>query len=182
VGFVAAGFAKDNDLIADYFAQARFATKVQLEELLQTIPSERREALEKGLETWKGMSDGQREQALAGFNRFFELTPEQKEKALNLVSDEERSQMEQTLSTYQHLTPEQRKLCISSFEKFARMSVVERKQFLENAERWRDMTPEDRQKWRDLVSVAPIMPLEIPFRSQSSGGSPMRSVTAAPTN
>ena len=172
---------KDNDLIADYFAQTRFATPAQLAELLQTIPPERRAALEKGLETWKGLSDGQREQALAGFNKFFELTPEQKERALDLVSDEERNQMEQTLAAYQLLTPEQRKRCINSFEKFAQMSVVQRKQFLENAERWREMTPEERQKWRELVSVAPIMPLAMPL-PQSSGGSPLRSVIAAPTN
>jgi len=173
---------KDNDLIADYFAQTRFATKAQLDELMSTIPPERRAALEKGLDAWKGMSDAQRDQALAGFNKFFELTPEQKEAALNQVSDEERSQMEQTLAAYQLLTPEQRKQCISSFEKFAQMSVVERKQFLENAERWREMTPEERQKWRELVSVAPIMPLTAPLTPQSSGGASLRSVIAAPTN
>jgi len=173
---------KDNDLIADYFAQTRFATPGQVAELLQTIPLERRAALEKGLESWKGMSDEQRQTALAGFNRFFELTPEQKEQALGLVPDEERSQMEQTLAAYQTLTQAQRQQCISSFEKFARMSVVERKQFLENAERWREMTAEDRQKWRELVTVAPIMPQVTPLPPQSSGGSLLRSVTAAPTN
>jgi len=174
---------KDNDLIADYFAQSRFATKEQRAALMQTIPPERRDALEKGLEAWKSMSDGQREQALAGFNRFFELTPEQKEKALNLVSDEERAQMEQTLASYQHLTPEQRALCIRSFESFAGMSVAERQQFLKNAELWKQMTPEERQKWRELVTVAPIMPLGIPFQPpQSSGGAVSPRVTAAPTN
>jgi hypothetical protein len=174
---------KDNDLIANYFAQARVGTPEQLANLLQQIPLERRKELEKGLEAWKGMSDDQRQRALAGFNQFFELTPEQKEKALDLVADEERSQMEQTLASYAKLTPEQRALCISSFEKFARMSVAERQQFLKNAERWREMLPEERQKWRELVTVAPIMPLGIPVRSpQSSGGAASRGVTAAPTN
>jgi hypothetical protein len=173
---------KDNDLIANYFAQARFATPEQREELLRTIPVEDRAKLEKGLETWKGMSDDQRQKALASFNQFFDLTPAQKEKALDLMSDEERGQMEQTLASYEHLTPEQRKLCTSSFEKFARMGVAERQQFLKNAERWRDMTPEERQKWRELVSVAPIMPQAFPSRPQSSGGSWLRGVTAAPTN
>ena len=173
---------KDNDLIASYFAQAPFATEAQREEWILQIPPERRTELEKGLETWKGMSEDQRQKALAGFNRFFELTPEQKEKALGLMSDEERSQMEQTLASYEHLTSEQRKLCTSSFEKFVRMSVAERQQFLKNAETWRQMTPDDRQKWRDLVSVAPIMPQVFPTRPQSSGGSGLRGVTTAPTN
>jgi hypothetical protein len=174
---------KDNDLIANYFAQARVGTPEQLADLTRLIPPERRKELEEGLEAWKGMSDDQRQRALAGFNRFFELTPEQKEKALGLVADEERSQMEQTLASYASLTPEQRARCISSFEKFALMSVAERQQFLKNAERWREMPPEERQKWRELVNVAPIMPQGIPVRSpQSSGGATSRGVTAAPTN
>jgi hypothetical protein len=174
---------KDNDMIASYFAQARSATPSQLAELMKLIPPERRKELEVGLESWKGMSDDQRQKTLAGFNRFFELTPQQKEKALDVVSDEERNQMEQTLASYANLTPEQRARCISSFEKFARLSVAERQQFLKIAERWREMTPEERQKWRELVNVAPIMPQATPFRlPQSSGGTSSPGITAAPTN
>lgn len=174
---------KDNDLIANYFAQAPFSTPAQREEMLQQISPERRNELKKGLDKWEGMTEDQRQKALASFNMFFELTSEQKEKALNVVSDEERSQMEQTLAAYQHLTPEQRARCISSFEKFAQMSVVERKLFLENAERWRDMTPEERQKWRELVTVAPLIPPGIlPRAPQSSGGATSPNIIAAPTN
>jgi hypothetical protein len=173
---------RNDDLIASYFAQAQSATPQALTDLLKLIPPEERDKLQKGLDRWGAMSEDARQSALAGFNKFFELTPEEKERALDLVSDEERSQMEQTLSAYQHLTPEQRALCISSFEKFAQMSVAERKQFLENAERWREMTPEERQKWRELVVVAPMLPPGILSRPQSSGGSPLRNVVAAPTN
>jgi hypothetical protein len=173
---------KDNDLIANYFTQARSATAAQQAELMRQIPPERRDELQKGLQTWNGMSDEARQRALAGFNRFFELTPAQKEKTLNLVSDEERNQMEQTLASYATLTPAQRAQCISSFEKFAKMSITERQQFLKNAERWQEMTPAERQKWRELVNVAPIMPQGLLPRPQSSGGSWLRSVTAAPKN
>jgi hypothetical protein len=173
---------RNDDLISSYFAQTWRDSPQALTELMQLIPPEEREKLQKGLDRWSAMSTDARQNALAGFNRFFELTPEEKEKALDMVSDEERSQMEQTLGAYQHLTPEQRKRCIGSFEKFARMSVPEREQFLKNAERWREMTPEDRQKWRELVNVAPLIPPGAFPRPQSSGGSPMRNVTAAPTN
>ena len=149
---------------------------------MKLIPPDEREKLQKGLDRWGAMSEDARQSALAGFNKFFELTPEDKVRALTTVSDEERTQMEQTLASYAHLTPAQRALCISSFEKFARMSVLEREQFLKNAERWREMTPEERQKWRELVTVAPIIPLGIPVGPPSSGGAPMRSVIAAPTN
>jgi hypothetical protein len=173
---------RNDDLIASYFAQARSATPQQLADLMRIIPPAEREKLQKGLDGWGAMSESARQSALAGFNKFFELTPQEKEKALNLISEEERVQMEQTLTAYEHLTPEQRKQCISSFEKFAQMSIAERQQFLKNAERWRDMTPEERAKWRQLVSVAPIIPAAILPNPPSSGGGSLRSTVASPTN
>ena len=151
---------KDNDLIASYSAQARTATPAQREEILRqiSVSPERLDDLKREFNRWVAMSDADRQKAVAGFNKFFELTPTQKEKTLDSLSDDERQQMEQTLSSYQNLTPKQRAQCISSFEKFAKMGAGERQQFLKNAERWRDMTPEERQKWRQLVIVAPIMP------------------------
>jgi Protein of unknown function (DUF3106) len=168
---------RDKDLIASYFAQARSSTPEQLTAIMRLIPPERRAELEKGIDSWQAMSEDDRQKALAGFNKFFELTPEQKEKTLDTVSDDERTQMEQTLAAYAHLTPAQRAQCINSFEKFAQMSVVERQQFLKNAERWKEMTPEERERWRQLVITAPIMPPTPPARS--AGQSWLRSVPVA---
>jgi hypothetical protein len=145
---------KDNDFIASVQA----GTPEQRSELLSQIPSDRRDELKMGFDRWQKMSDADRRTALASFNKFFELTPDQKEEMLDTLSDDEREQMKKTLSSYANLSPAQREQCISAFEKFARMSVAQRQQFLKNAEHWREMTPEERQKWRDLVSVAPIMP------------------------
>lgn len=138
------------DLVANYFAQLQTTS----DDMSETSPPE-------GLERWKQMSADQRRQALAGFNRFFVLPPEEKDKSLDAVSEvseTERQQMKQTLADYGKLTPMQRKQCISSFEKFANMSLAERNQFLKNVERWKEMTAEEREKWRQLVTVAPIMP------------------------
>jgi hypothetical protein len=153
---------RGKDLIASYFAQTRSDTPEQLAAIMRLIPPARRQELEKGLDRWQAMSEEDRQKALAGFNKFFELTPEQQEKTLDTVSDEERRQMEQTLAAYGNLTPAQRAQCINSFEKFAQMNVVERQEFLKNAERWSEMTPEEREKWRQLVTVAPIMPTANP--------------------
>jgi len=163
---------RDKDIIASYFAQLRSTTPEQVASILKLIPPERRKVLEEGLDRWQAMSEDDRQKALAGFNKFFELTPEQKEKMLDTVSDEERTQMEQTLAAYAHLTPEQRAQCISSFEKFAQMSIAERQQFLNNAERWKEMTPEERERWRQLVTVAPIMPPVPPRRYPGQSGLP----------
>lgn len=149
---------KNNDLVANYLAQITSATPEETNAILSLIPLEQRVKLQAGLDRWNRMSDGERQRALAGFKQFFELTPEEKEKTLNTIPDAERQQMEETLAAYGKLTPSQRAQCMNSFEKFATMSVVERQQFLKNAKRWQEMTPEERQKWRDLVHVAPIMP------------------------
>jgi len=149
---------KDDDTIASYFAQIGTDTPQQRAAILGGIPVDHREKLEQGFDRWKQMSEEQRRKTLAGFNKFFEMTPEEKEKTLDTLPDEERQQMERTLSSYANLTPPQRAQCIQSFEKFASMSIAERQQFLKNAERWREMTPDERQKWRELVTVAPIMP------------------------
>jgi hypothetical protein len=174
---------KDNDLIANYFAQARFATPEQRQDFLNRMSPEGRDELEKDLDRWQKMSDADRQKALASFNTFFQLTPEQKENMSNILSEDERRDMEQALSTYGNLTPQQRAQCIRSFEKFARMSPAERQQFLKNADRWREMTPEERQKWRELVSVAPIMPqINPPRRPPSTNHSLLRDPSAVAAN
>jgi hypothetical protein len=149
---------KNDDMVASYFSQITSASPDQRENILAPVPAERRNELEKGLERWQAMSGDQRQKALAGFNQLFELTAEEKQKALDTLPDEERGEMERTLNSYAGLTLQQRAQCISAFKEFAGMSIAERQQFLKNAERWREMTPEERQKWRELVNVAPILP------------------------
>lgn len=173
---------KNNDMIASYFSQIRAASPKERAAILGEIPPEQRAELEKGLDQWKKMSEDQRQKALVGFNQFFELTPEQKQQALDTLPDEERQAMEQTLAAYSKLTGAQRAQCIQSFEKFASMSVVERQQFLKNAERWREMTPEERQKWRELVSVAPLMPQPVPSSPPNPGRSEVQTPAAFATN
>jgi len=169
---------KNDDMIKNYFAQASSATPEERKAIVAMIPAARRNELEQGLERWQAMTEDQRRMALSGFNQFFALTAEEKEKTLNGISDEERQQMEQTLAAYGKLTVTQRAQCIRSFEKFASMSIAERQQFLKNAQRWQEMTPEERQKWRDLVSVAPIMPPVMPARP--SGPQSLSPVGTAP--
>jgi hypothetical protein len=174
---------KNDDFIASYFAQVASATPQEREAALRTIPADRRQELEKGLDRWQGMSEDRRQRALVGFNQFFQLTPEEKEKTLDTLPDDERREMERTLASYSNLTLAQRAQCLNSFEEFASMSIAERQQFLKNAERWREMTPEERQKWRDLVSVAPIMPPPMKPEAQSvPGRSPLPVPPAVATN
>jgi len=92
------------------------------------------------------------------FEQFFELPSREKEKTLGALSDTERREMEVTLKAFEKLPPEQRHICVNSFRKFSNMTAEERAQFLKNAERWKEMPPEDRRAWRTLITKLPPLP------------------------
>ena len=148
----------NNEMTARYFTQLETATEEQKQKLLGQMSPERRAKLEAGLERWRGFSAEQRAKTLENFNGYFELTPQEKQKALSSLSPAEQQQMEKTLEAYASLPPEQRAQCLRSFEKFAGMNLSDRQAFLKNAERWKLMTPSERESWRTLVRFAPMTP------------------------
>jgi hypothetical protein len=107
---------------------------------------------------WNTLSEDQRQKITAQFNQFLELTPLEKKKTLNTLSDAERRQMEKTLETFGKLPPAQRIMCIHAFTEFAGLSAQEKQDFLKNAQRWSQMSPKERQTWRDLVRHVPAWP------------------------
>ncbi len=110
------------------------------------------------LARWSAMTEDQREKIAASVKQFFELTPDEKQAALGTLSDAERQQMEKTLRAFDQLPPNQREECTRAFAKFAGLSAAEKQEFLKNAERWSQMSPADRQAWRDLVVNVPEWP------------------------
>jgi hypothetical protein len=148
----------NSETTARYFAQLQTATADQRRRILSQISPERRAKLEAGLDTWRVIPPAQRQKILKSFNDFFELNAEEQARALGKLSDAEKQQMEKTLQAYGKLTPRQRAECIQSFQKFASMGLAERQTFLKNAERWKLMSAEEREQWRNLVEFAPIQP------------------------
>jgi hypothetical protein len=110
------------------------------------------------LARWTAMTEMQQKRIAASVDQFFALTPDEKEAALNTLSDAERRQMDKTLQSFDKLPPDQRDECIHAFAKFAGMSASEKQEFLRNAERWSQLSPADRQAWRDLVVNVPEWP------------------------
>ncbi len=110
------------------------------------------------LARWNTLSEDQRQKIAAQCNQFFELTPVEKRKTLNTLSDAEQQQMEKTLETFGKLPTVQRLKCIRAFTEFAGMSAQEKQDFLKNAQRWSQMSPKERQTWRDLVTHVPEWP------------------------
>ena len=148
----------ENDLTASYFAQFQASTPKQRTNLLAGISPERRAELEAGMARWQALSEAERRRTCERFEQFFELTPRQQEKALEKFPEAERQQMEVTLRIFESLPKDRREHCVRAFAKFASLSVEEREQFLKSAERWRLMSTEERNAWRDLVTKVPDWP------------------------
>ena len=138
-----------------YFADIEGLSELQRQQLLDSISPAQRKLLEKGIEQWDSMPEAQRQKTLHRFKTFFELTAVEKEKALRTLSEPERREIEKTLQSFGKLRPEQRAQCIRSFAKFASLSLDERQQFLKNAEHWKQLSPSERQAWRQLVTRLP---------------------------
>lgn len=139
----------ENEQALRYFAHVEVSNYVTLQRI---VPPESE------LARWTAMTERQRKQIAASVDQFFTLTPDEKEAALNTLSDAERQQMEKALQTFDELPPGQRDECIHAFARFAGMSASEKQEFLKNAERWSQMSPADRQAWRDLVVNVPEWP------------------------
>ncbi len=147
-----------NEEARRYLTQPELTTPGVREKLLAAVSSERRALLQAGIARLQALPEAERNQTLERFNRFFDLTAGEKEKALRTLSDAERRQMEKTLEQFSQLTREQRSVCLRSFAQFANLSLVERQLFLQNADHWAQMSPSERQTWRELVSKVPDWP------------------------
>ena len=171
-----------NQATIAYLADTEGRTAEQRRQMLQTIPPARRAMLEQGMGKWGSMAEDQRQKMLSRFKEFFELTAPEKQRALNTLSGPERRQIEKTLQTFGSLPSEQRTQCIRSFEKFAGLSLAERQQFLKSAERWKLMSPSERQAWRELVHNLPPPPLPLELPPMPPSSRPARSTPAVATN
>lgn len=140
----------ENERILHYFARVDASNNPA--ENFSREPSETERA------HWNALSEVERRQVTVGFNKFFELTADEKQKTLNTLSETERHQMQKTLQTFDNLPPWQRAECVNAFTKFASMTAPEKTEFLKNAERWSAMSPTERQAWRDLVVNVPQWP------------------------
>ncbi len=156
----------ENEATLQFFTELNNTTsEAQQRKMLENMPADRRQRLEAAITKWNSMPETERRKIVLRFNQFFDLNDRERQKTLNTLSEPERRQMEKTLAHFEQLNARQRAECIRSFEKFAGLSLEERQQFLKNAERWKLMSPEERDSWRHLVSklaLQPLMPVRIP--------------------
>jgi hypothetical protein len=152
-----------NEATIHYFTEIEGRTDEQRRKILEGMSAARRKRLEEGIEQWSRMPEDRRRTMISRFNQFFDLASGDKEKALRTISGPERRQIEKTLQTFGNLPPDQRAKCVRAIEKYVQLSLEDRQQFWKNAERWKLLTPTQRQAWRELVDkLPPPMPLDLP--------------------
>jgi len=153
----------ENEATIRYFTEIQDLSNERKQRVLETLTPAQRRKLEEGIDKWNKLGDAERQQLAVDFNQFFNLTEPERERALRTLSVPERRQIEKALQTFGRLPAAERARCLSSFEKFANLSLFQRQQFLQNAARWRLMTPVERQAWRELVTkVSPPLPPDLP--------------------
>jgi hypothetical protein len=164
----------ENKTAIYYFLRLENSTPSQREELLNRMPA----ATRKQIDEWHALPAERRQRMHDQFQRFFDLTAVEKEKTLDALSDAQRVQIEKSLQTFSMLPADQRQMCIDAFGRFANMSAEERNQFFKNAERWRAMTPRERETWISLVTLLPVPqgppmpgaePVKLPIGSSPKG-------------
>lgn len=167
----------DNEAAIRYFTEAA-ASVPDPRRAAAEIASTRQQKLEASLARWRALPEADRNQIERRFHTFFELSTDEKRQALGSLSVSERQQIEKTLNSFSSLPPPQRLQCIRAFEKFASLPVEERQQFLKNAERWKLMSPDERKKWRDLVTRLATQPPLPPGARPSLTMPPIPSATS----
>ena len=145
----------DNEMTLHYFVRLESSSPAQREQILKGFPQSYRRSLEEQMEKWRALPAGRRQKMYEQFNQFFDLPAKEKERTLDALPDDERQKMEQSLRTFEKLPPAQRQMCLESFRKFADLTKEERTQFLKNVERWQEMSPRERETWRNLVTLLP---------------------------
>ena len=121
-------------------------------------PGQRDLEADQQLSRWQALPMAQREETCRQFELFFNLSPRQRERILGELTEEERHQMQHALDAFSQMPPAQRRLCLASFQKLAELSPRERARFLGTVDRWRELTPAERQRWRLLVTKLPPTP------------------------
>jgi hypothetical protein len=142
----------------EHFVDQNLAGHVSVSNLLATPPPPLPPGALKNLDNFLQLPPEQRQQMYASFQRFFELTDAEKQQTVGLLPDTQRQQMTTVLHSFDTLPKAARDERLKAFAKFSNMSVEERQEFMKNAERWRELSPAEREAWRSLINRLPPSP------------------------
>lgn len=132
-----------------------------------------RPELDAKLSRWQCLPVSERQAMYARFQKFFELTEQEKEKTLEMLPDDERQLTARTVDEFEKWPKEQRDQYVAAFQKFEQMTPAERARFWKSAAHWQKLSPAEQQACRDLVKrLAQSPPLPPGFQPATPKGAP----------
>lgn len=160
--------------LIDYPMNRRAAT-------IEKAPADLREILEARLAVWDKMSTNAQKEILENevidflaspqtppkpspemrdshVEAFFQLPDDKQQKALEAIQPQQGVAVTKTLTAIRKLPPNERAQTMSAFGKFAKMNEGERKLFLDKVNRWKKMTPQEQDAWRNMSTKLPDLP------------------------
>ncbi|MGB9602729.1 MAG: DUF3106 domain-containing protein [Verrucomicrobiia bacterium] len=141
----------ENEFALQYALRLTNGSQVQIQTTLSTLHPQQKLKVLQTLANWNHLPEQRRKALAENFNKVFELSQQEQEAALKILPPAERIRMENTLAVFSNLSKEEKERCIASFKRFATMSESEREQFLRNAAKWAEMSPQEREAWRNIV-------------------------------
>lgn len=106
-------------------------------------------------QTWENSPLEKRRKMLDAYARFYELPARQQESILEKMPFPFRKECELQRNELLQMPPDQRQRSLNFLRVFAKMSPEEQAQFRKNANRWRDMNPQERNFWMRYVEQLP---------------------------
>lgn len=128
------------------------------EDIFAKMPPEYRERIKARIANINAKPEEQRKRMIDNFHKLFDLSEKDQQNILQKLDQEQREKMEKRLADYEKLPPDVRKQCMDSAHKFNKLSAEEKARFLEGAERWKTMSEEERNTWRNLIKQMPPLP------------------------
>lgn len=172
----------DHQSTLGYFAGQDFGAMTNSIPLEPPLPPGAREALAR----LRNLPGPQHDALIASFQKFYDFSPEERQNLLNALSAEQRAQMEKAIQLLGRIPKEQRESCLAAVTKLASLSEAEQQEFLRNAELWREMSPEERQVWRQIANrlppLPPLPPRPMPPLPPGAGGAGAASEHPLATN
>jgi len=157
----------DNEGLLSYFISGEARSTSDLTNKLETLPPLVRQKLTNSMARWIEFTPEQQRKIYENFREVFGLDQPDRKKVLdqNLLkgaSQQELKQIEKVIESFQKLSREQRDQCMAYFRKFTNMTMEQRVQFLQNAERWEKMSDLEKEAWRRLINQMPAIPPPLP--------------------
>jgi hypothetical protein len=139
-------------------------------------------AEEQKMRRWQALPLAQRQQIYGSLKRYLELSEPERNRTLQALSEPERGETARALRPIEQWPRQEQEQYIAAFEQYVEMSADERQRFLRNAQRWQQMSPAERQAWRDLVKLINDTPPAPPDVPATEAAGDLRALESRRTN